>query len=162
MKLNLTKTEVMATVMPVEIETCTFDKDGKPLKLFVGHYVEDWLTLHAEVEAQTKLIEQLDKALLKVEHPCLDTNQNIAECAICGTQTNRHYDYCEVGLVLSEIKRWRTGKAIESMPHTCENCMWWDKDKDKDWGDCTNETACLSGVIGRTPKDFGCIKWEQK
>ena len=63
MKLNLTKSEVMVTVMPVEIETCTFDKDGKPLKLFVRHYVEDWLTLYNEVKVQTKLIERLEKAL---------------------------------------------------------------------------------------------------
>lgn len=94
MKLNFTREEVYA------------DYEDAP-KSYTKELQQDWLTYANEVEAQATLIEQLEKALLKVEHPCLDTNQNIAECAICGTQTKKHYDYCEVGLALSAIETWR-------------------------------------------------------
>jgi len=105
MKLHLTKTEVMATLMPVEIETCTFDKDGKPLKLFVGHYVEDWLTLYAEVEAQTKLIEQLEEKLKEVgfQIKCKTKNPLVYV-------PNYYYLNEILDNIFSAVEAWRTGR----------------------------------------------------
>lgn len=63
MKLNFTKEGVLrdsgALILITEqnVSMCKIDTDS------MAKYISDWLTLHAEVEKQTTLIEQLEKAL---------------------------------------------------------------------------------------------------